>query len=810
MSDREGQEVLERRAFAGFVVAIESPMGSIRRWRSEHTGESGQTLMRHDYGYIVGVQGADGDELDCYLGPNERARFAYVVHQLAPPAYSKFEEDKVFLGFDSEEAAREAFMVHRSDGDRAYGGMSAIPIEEFRRKLERRTGAGKVRHEVTMGKLRIEEEPRALTFKIEETGGGFVVKSEDGSKVLGRHRTRAEAEAQLRAVEAAKARRQESATHVAGRGQEQEEERNHPSASPDHSHQLDGVPGLFGDLVLLDVPRDAAGKVRAHVWDRGMTPGRKIKDGVETVFSVETWSQMLDNWKRRGEELALCWNHQSAYVPQNGQPAPALAYYNAIAIVMGGQVVRFEKLAIAGALEPPDIGMLQEQVMRLATDDNPRPSPDGCWFYRCEVTDGTAEYPLGQQLLPGFKYISPMFVPNGKDEQGRPIGYVLFDLAATNTAFQAGCMITFDQYRRYINAGARAPERKVTMATKLGKLAKFAKMDEGADDGKIKAGIFTRMEDDRKHAMEEEGYDYAGKASEYEEAAKAYEDAHMEDGDGDEHPHVIMRKLAKTFRRMAKMAAPEGANGEDTGQDRSSVSEKDKAGFSRKMEEENEAAKMQSLSAVAQRLGITVKPGMNSLQLMTAIEASAIPASQVPKLVGDLVNQRLDADRKERERKEFEIKAKQLMEAVPGYPAALKPQLLKLASDPSTFDMAVAAATPFMADDIKQDTSILFSRMTDVAGPVLAPPRRGSTGSGGRDQKVYRTSLATFVEDGGEFARIALEMAQEKGTPAAQKIDALLNDEERKNEGLRLYAANTVLKKERPDLWEASENAGMH
>src|ERR1051326_8158130 len=89
---------------------------------------------------------------------------------------------------------------------------------------------------------------------------------------------------------------------------------------------------LFGDLVTLEIPRDTEGKIRTGLYDRGLTFGKKLKDGIETEFSVETCSQMMANWKRRGEMLALCYNHQSAYVQVNGAPAPALAFYDAMEI----------------------------------------------------------------------------------------------------------------------------------------------------------------------------------------------------------------------------------------------------------------------------------------------------------------------------------------------------------------------------------------------------------------------------------------------------------------------------------------------
>jgi len=50
---------------------------------------------------------------------------------------------------------------------------------------------------------------------------------------------------------------------------------------------------------------------------------------------------MIDGWLRRGERLSLCYNHQSAYTEENGEPAPALAYYDAVALVEGGKIVRY-------------------------------------------------------------------------------------------------------------------------------------------------------------------------------------------------------------------------------------------------------------------------------------------------------------------------------------------------------------------------------------------------------------------------------------------------------------------------------------
>lgn len=136
-----------RRTFQGFPIAIENAAGSERQWfdRDGSGRVVGSTLMRHHYGFIEGHIGSDGDELDCYLGPYEDAANVYVVHQLAAPDFKSHDEDKTMLGFASADEAKAAYLAHRNDGDRAFGGMSTIPVEVFRRKLKRRTGTGKIR-----------------------------------------------------------------------------------------------------------------------------------------------------------------------------------------------------------------------------------------------------------------------------------------------------------------------------------------------------------------------------------------------------------------------------------------------------------------------------------------------------------------------------------------------------------------------------------------------------------------------------------------------------------------------------------------
>jgi len=127
-----------RTEFQGLPVSIETQRGSYREWNDPLTGRSGRTKMPHHYGYIRLTEGADGDLVDCFLGPEPDATHAYVVRQLDPET-GEYDEDKVMLGFATEAEAKTGYLASRDDGERAYGGVAAVPMGEFRRRVGRMT-----------------------------------------------------------------------------------------------------------------------------------------------------------------------------------------------------------------------------------------------------------------------------------------------------------------------------------------------------------------------------------------------------------------------------------------------------------------------------------------------------------------------------------------------------------------------------------------------------------------------------------------------------------------------------------------------
>ncbi len=140
-----------RTTFQGLDISIENKKGSVRRWYDPHGKEKGSTKMHFDYGYIRRTKGTDGDHVDVYIGPNPEATTAFIVNQMKKPegeikkdgkAWTKFDEQKVMLGFDSAKDAKAAYMKQYDD-PRFFGSMKAMPMEEFISKVLRKDNHGK-------------------------------------------------------------------------------------------------------------------------------------------------------------------------------------------------------------------------------------------------------------------------------------------------------------------------------------------------------------------------------------------------------------------------------------------------------------------------------------------------------------------------------------------------------------------------------------------------------------------------------------------------------------------------------------------
>lgn len=128
-----------RMKFQGMDVSIENRKGSVRRWYDKATETEGETKMRIPYGYIRRTEGNDGDHVDVFVGPDEDAPNVYVVHQLKAPHFKVFDEDKCMLGFRTAAEAKRAYLQHYDRPD-FFGGMTTMPIAEFKQKVYERKG----------------------------------------------------------------------------------------------------------------------------------------------------------------------------------------------------------------------------------------------------------------------------------------------------------------------------------------------------------------------------------------------------------------------------------------------------------------------------------------------------------------------------------------------------------------------------------------------------------------------------------------------------------------------------------------------
>jgi len=347
---------------------------------------------------------------------------------------------------------------------------------------------------------------KLVVFRIEKRGSKWVVLPESGDKVLGEHDTKEEAEAQLRAIEAHKnmgfAPSGEGGLHDA-------------SAEDERKPRMSRVFSVNAWRFSISIGK----------WDRFTSWGTKIKDGAESVFDEKNLGQILENFSKRKNDIAMCYDHQSAYVAENGQPAPALAFYNALALVVDGKVAKFA--THDPSVSPPD----------------PTGLENGIYGYRNELT------PLGEKLLPNYKYLSPMFTNEGADEAGNSIGYDLIDVAATNTPFQDAVGLTFHRMGyEPSKQGTNAQEYSLDpeLLKKLG-LADGASADEmkGAmakymTDAEDKAKAFADLEEKMKKFEEDK------KAAEAEKMAQDADAQKMDkaDGDGDEDKDA-KEKMAK-------------------------------------------------------------------------------------------------------------------------------------------------------------------------------------------------------------------------------------------------------------------------
>lgn len=117
---------------SGFDIAIENEKGGYRSG-TDKNGKQWRCKMPADYGYIKRTEGADGDHVDVYVGPNENSDKVFVVNQRHHDT-KKFDEHKCMLGYSSRSEALKDY--HRAFSDGKAGerikSVAELTLDEFK------------------------------------------------------------------------------------------------------------------------------------------------------------------------------------------------------------------------------------------------------------------------------------------------------------------------------------------------------------------------------------------------------------------------------------------------------------------------------------------------------------------------------------------------------------------------------------------------------------------------------------------------------------------------------------------------------
>ena len=124
--------------FQDFDITIETPRGATRTGVSPE-GVPWSVVLPAHYGYIKGTEGADQEQVDVYLGEDDRSQIAFVVDQI-DPATGNFDEHKVILGASDIQGAENLYDAGFNDGSgpARRGAVTGMPLDEFKEWVERR------------------------------------------------------------------------------------------------------------------------------------------------------------------------------------------------------------------------------------------------------------------------------------------------------------------------------------------------------------------------------------------------------------------------------------------------------------------------------------------------------------------------------------------------------------------------------------------------------------------------------------------------------------------------------------------------
>ena len=122
----------------GLSISIENEKGSQRKHKDAY-GKERETTMSSAYGYIRGFIGADGAQMDVYVGKKPERDFVYVIDQdtFVDGKDHGFDEHKVMMGFKTLDKAVKVYLKSHFDGfgHERLAAATLMSIGEFKKWL---------------------------------------------------------------------------------------------------------------------------------------------------------------------------------------------------------------------------------------------------------------------------------------------------------------------------------------------------------------------------------------------------------------------------------------------------------------------------------------------------------------------------------------------------------------------------------------------------------------------------------------------------------------------------------------------------
>ncbi|AGG58098.1 hypothetical protein VPAG_00062 [Vibrio phage douglas 12A4] len=118
----------------GLNIAIENPVGSTRSGTGPD-GKKWSVTMKTSYGDIKGYKGADGDDMDVFIGDKPESKMVYVIDQ-DHQHNGGFDEHKVMIGFTTIASAKKAYLENYESGWTGLGALTPVKMDKFKEWLK--------------------------------------------------------------------------------------------------------------------------------------------------------------------------------------------------------------------------------------------------------------------------------------------------------------------------------------------------------------------------------------------------------------------------------------------------------------------------------------------------------------------------------------------------------------------------------------------------------------------------------------------------------------------------------------------------